>query len=142
MVSLREPEVAVGGNGRLQLDRIVPWHPESPRLYDLEVRVLDRDGRVADRVESYFGLRTIEARDGRVWLNGEPFVERLVLDQPGTLDRVQYDHYVADLVNYLTWMSEPAQTERRSWGIVALFFLTIFFVLALLLKREFWRDVR
>jgi ubiquinol-cytochrome c reductase cytochrome c1 subunit len=68
--------------------------------------------------------------------------ERLVLAQPGTLDRVQYDHYVADLVNYLTWMSEPAQTERKSWGIAALFFLTIFFVLALLLKREFWRDVR
>ena len=70
-----------GGKGRLQLDRAVPWHPESPRLYDLEARLLDRDGRVADRVESYFGLRTIETRDGRLWLNGEPFVERLVLDQ-------------------------------------------------------------
>ena len=59
----------------------MPWHPESPRLYDLEARLLDRDGRVADRVESYFGLRIIETRDGRLWLNGEPFVERLVLDQ-------------------------------------------------------------
>ncbi|HEY3072774.1 MAG TPA: glycoside hydrolase family 2 TIM barrel-domain containing protein [Candidatus Limnocylindrales bacterium] len=76
------------GRGRLQLDRVVAWHPESPRLYDLEARLLDRDGKVVDRVESYFGLRTIEARDGRVWLNGEPFVERLVLDQgyfPGGL---------------------------------------------------------
>jgi beta-galactosidase/beta-glucuronidase len=69
------------GEGRLQLDRVVPWHPDSPRLYDLEARLLDRDGKVGDRVESYFGLRTVEARDGRVWLNGEPFVERLVLDQ-------------------------------------------------------------
>jgi beta-galactosidase/beta-glucuronidase len=76
------------GPGRLQLDRVVAWHPESPRLYDLEARLLDDEGKVADRVESYFGLRTIEARDGRTWLNGEPFVERLVLDQgyfPGGL---------------------------------------------------------
>ena len=69
------------GRGRLQLDRVVAWHPDAPRLYDLEARLLDPEGKVADRVESYFGLRTIEARDGKVWLNGEPFVERLVLDQ-------------------------------------------------------------
>jgi beta-galactosidase/beta-glucuronidase len=69
------------GRGRLQLDRVVAWHPDAPRLYDLEARLLDPEGKVADRVESYFGLRTIETRDGRVWLNGEPFVERLVLDQ-------------------------------------------------------------
>jgi len=66
---------------------------------------------------------------------------KLVLDQPGSLDRVQYDRYVADLVNYLAWMAEPAQTARHSWGIVALFFLALFFVLAWLLKREYWKDV-
>jgi ubiquinol-cytochrome c reductase cytochrome c1 subunit len=66
---------------------------------------------------------------------------RLVVEQPGTLDRVEYDRYVADLVNYLAWMSEPAQTARRSWGIVTMFVLAIFFVLAWLLKREYWKDV-
>ena len=78
----------LAGPGRLQLDRVVAWHPESPRLYDLQARLLDDDGKVADRVDSYFGLRTVEARDGRTWLNGVPFVERLVLDQgyfPGGL---------------------------------------------------------
>jgi ubiquinol-cytochrome c reductase cytochrome c1 subunit len=67
---------------------------------------------------------------------------RLVLDQPGTLDRMQYDRYVADLVNYLTWMAEPAQIARKSWGIVTMFFLVIFFIFAWLLKREYWKDVR
>jgi beta-galactosidase/beta-glucuronidase len=76
------------GRGRMQLDRVLPWHPDSPRLYDLEVALLDDDGNVADRVNSYFGLRTIETRDGRFWLNGEPYIQRLVLDQgyfPGGL---------------------------------------------------------
>jgi len=67
---------------------------------------------------------------------------KLVLEQPGSLDRVQYDRYVADLVNYLAWMAEPAQTARHSWGIVALFFLALFFILAWLLKQEYWKDVR
>jgi ubiquinol-cytochrome c reductase cytochrome c1 subunit len=39
-------------------------------------------------------------------------------------------------------MSEPAQTARKLWGIVVLFFLAGFFVLAFLLKKEYWKDVR
>ena len=46
-----------------------------------------------------------------------------------------------DLVNYLVYMSEPAQTSRRQWGVLVLFFLTGFFVLTLLLKKEYWKDV-
>jgi beta-galactosidase/beta-glucuronidase len=68
--------------GRIRLERVEPWQPDSPRLYGLEARLGE------DRVESYFGLRTVEARDGRFWLNGEPFIQRLVLDQgyfPGGL---------------------------------------------------------
>jgi len=68
--------------GRIPLAHIEPWHPDSPRLYDVEVTY------GGDRVRTYFGLRTVEARDGRFWLNGEPFTQRLVLDQgywPGGL---------------------------------------------------------
>ena len=76
------------GRGQVQLDHAVPWHPDSPRLYQLEATLIDQDGKAADRVDSYFGLRKIETRDGRFWLNGEPFLQRLVLDQgyfPGGL---------------------------------------------------------
>ncbi len=68
--------------GRITLQHVEPWHPDSPRLYDVEVRLGE------DRVESYFGLRKVEAKDGRWLLNGEPFIQRLVLDQgyfPGGL---------------------------------------------------------
>jgi len=69
------------------LDAIHAWSPEAPHLYDLRV-TLTQNGREVDRVESYFGLRTVETRDGRFWLNGAPYVQRLVLDQgyfPGGL---------------------------------------------------------
>lgn len=61
--------------GRIALERVEPWHPDTPRLYDVEVTFR------GDRVESYFGLRQVEARDGMVWLNGEAYTQRLVLDQ-------------------------------------------------------------
>ena len=66
----------------------------------------------------------------------------LVLESPGSLTRMEYDQYTADLVNYLTYMAEPAQTDRKFWGIIALFLLSAFAVIALMLKNEFWKDVK
>ena len=64
------------------------WTPENPNLYDLRIELLDESGTVLDAVESYFGMRKVEARDGQVYLNGRPYYQRLVLDQgyfPGGL---------------------------------------------------------
>ena len=35
---------------------------------------------------------------------------------PGTLGKVQYDHAVADLVSFLSYVSEPSQTTRKQIG--------------------------
>jgi ubiquinol-cytochrome c reductase cytochrome c1 subunit len=67
---------------------------------------------------------------------------RLVLDRPGKLQPVAYDQQVADLVNFLAFMAEPGQTDRKMWGVVVLFFLVGFFILTLLLKAEYWKDVK
>jgi hypothetical protein len=67
---------------RIELPQVRPWSPEEPNLYDLSVRVGD------DTVFTYFGLRKVETQGGRFLLNGEPYVQRLVLDQgyfPGGL---------------------------------------------------------
>jgi beta-galactosidase/beta-glucuronidase len=57
------------------------WSPEHPTLYDLRLELLDPDGEVLDSVESYFGMRKIEVKDGKVLLNDRPLYQRLVLDQ-------------------------------------------------------------
>jgi ubiquinol-cytochrome c reductase cytochrome c1 subunit len=67
---------------------------------------------------------------------------KLVLERPGRMSRLEYDQYTADLVNFLAYMAEPGLTSRRHWGILVLFFLAGFFVLTLLLKQEYWNDVR
>ncbi|MDQ3377196.1 MAG: glycoside hydrolase family 2, partial [Actinomycetota bacterium] len=57
------------------------WTPEEPNLYDLRLELLDAVGETLDSVDSYFGVRKIETRDGEVFLNNRPYYQRLVLDQ-------------------------------------------------------------
>jgi ubiquinol-cytochrome c reductase cytochrome c1 subunit len=73
---------------------------------------------------------------------GEHGAGKLVLDRPGKLAPAEYDRYVGDLVNFLTYLGEPARTKRVQVGIVVMFFLAAFFVITLLLKNEYWKDVR
>jgi ubiquinol-cytochrome c reductase cytochrome c1 subunit len=65
----------------------------------------------------------------------------LELAAPGTMTVAQYDRLVGDLVNYLVFMGEPAQARRQQIGYVVLLALGVLFVLAYLLKKEFWKDV-
>jgi ubiquinol-cytochrome c reductase cytochrome c1 subunit len=91
----------------------------------------------------YQGEQVMQVNERRDESTGDVTeTHKLVIARPGSLDRGRYDQYVGDLVNYLVYMGEPAQTSRRMWGVVALFVLSFFFLLALLLKHEFWKDVR
>jgi ubiquinol-cytochrome c reductase cytochrome c1 subunit len=68
-------------------------------------------------------------------------VQKLVLEKPGTMTPVEYDRMVADLVNFLVYLSEPVRHYRQQLGIYVLMFLSVLFVLAYALKKEFWKDV-
>ena len=65
----------------------------------------------------------------------------LALDKLGTLLPAEYDATVADLVNYMVYMAEPAQNQRKHMGLFVLLFLGLFFILAYYLKKEFWKDI-
>jgi ubiquinol-cytochrome c reductase cytochrome c1 subunit len=67
--------------------------------------------------------------------------QKLVLAKKGKLTPLEYDRFVADLVNYLDYMAEPASGKRTTIGIYVLLFLGLFWVLAYALKKEFWKDV-
>ena len=91
----------------------------------------------------YQGTQALQVSERKDPESGEEHVTRkLVSEAPGKLTPVQYDQYVADLVNYLNWMGEPAQSDRHMWGVFVLLFLSVLFILALLLKTEYWKDVR
>jgi len=68
-------------------------------------------------------------------------VEGLELVEPGTETPAEFDRTVRDLVNFLAYMGEPIKQERQRLGIKVLLYLLVFFVIAYLLKKEYWKDI-
>jgi ubiquinol-cytochrome c reductase cytochrome c1 subunit len=80
----------------------------------------------------------IEAQAGA---HGAGHAKTLTLDKPGTLAQREYDRLVADLVNYLVYMGEPARQTRTRIGYAVLIFLGVLFIPIYMVKREYWKDV-
>ena len=59
------------------------WCPENPHRYRLVAQLIDHTGYVA-QIEARFGLRKIEARGRKIYLNNEPIYLDGILYQPGT----------------------------------------------------------
>jgi ubiquinol-cytochrome c reductase cytochrome c1 subunit len=66
----------------------------------------------------------------------------LKLVQQGSLNEKEYDLMVLDLVNFLSYVGEPHQVERRRLGVFVILFLSVFLVITYLMKREYWKDVK
>ena len=75
------------------------WSPATPNLYDVTFE-LRKGNQVLDRVESYFGFRSVVVGKDRLLLNGRPTYLKMVLDQgywpestltPPTDEAIQYD---------------------------------------------------
>lgn len=65
-----------------------------------------------------------------------------VFKSPDAERTAAYDSQVADIANFLGWMAEPNQFERRKLGVWVLLFLGLFFVVAWRLNAAYWKDVR
>ncbi|WP_077033837.1 cytochrome c1 [Pelomonas sp. KK5] len=61
---------------------------------------------------------------------------------PGKMTPRQFDDAVGDLVAYLQWMGEPAQSERFRLGVIVLLFLSVLTVFAWRLNAAYWKDVK
>jgi ubiquinol-cytochrome c reductase cytochrome c1 subunit len=60
----------------------------------------------------------------------------------GSLDTDAYDDFVRDTVNFLAYISEPIRSDRRKLGVWVLMFLVFFYIVASMLKKQIWKDVK
>jgi hypothetical protein len=91
---------------RLQLSMRVPapllWSPDAPQLYSAEISLRER-GRIVQRERRQIGLRSVEVKQGRLWLNNRQIQLRgasIHEDMPGSgaaLTAADMDRFVADL---------------------------------------------
>ena len=85
LVQTAEKSVSVGrGKARkasasMKVSQPHLWEPDSPYLYQLHVKVVDRQGKVVDGYRRRVGIRSVEfkGKDG-FWLNGKPYPYPLI----------------------------------------------------------------
>jgi len=73
--------------------------------------------------------------------NKQQVFDHFVQVAPGSLSREEYLGTVRDIVNFLDYVGEPAQVQRRSLGVKVVLFLLAFTALTYLLKREYWKNI-
>lgn len=71
----------------------------------------------------------------------EGHITKLTLKEAGSLSAAEYDNAIADLTNYLVFMSEPAILIRHQIGWIVLIVLSVLLGLMYALKKEIWKDV-
>lgn len=69
----------------LKIDHPHLWSPDHPHLYTIKMSFANPNGKLIDRVESYFGMRKISLGDHKgvkyLFLNNEPLFHYGTLDQ-------------------------------------------------------------
>ena len=71
-----------------------------------------------------------------------PKTKKLEKFSSGKLNAKEYDAMIADLTNYLVYMSEPDQLKRKKMGYYVIGFLLLLLFLTIKLKKEYWRDIK
>jgi len=81
--------------------------------------------------------KDVEREDGSV----RSVIDHFEISEPGRMSVEEYDEAMNDLVNFLTYMGEPAQLERQKLGWKVLVFILIMLLVFYFLKKEFWKDI-
>jgi ubiquinol-cytochrome c reductase cytochrome c1 subunit len=69
-------------------------------------------------------------------------MDKAVFTPASTTQQAAFDNNVADLSNFLQWMSEPTQMLRKEIGVWVMLFLLIFLLVAWRLNAAYWKDVK
>lgn len=140
----RDKESATGWNNMVY-DRVampnVLWTLSGQQV-QVERKFKDREEAEGIARQQTSAWKIDELTPEQAGKDGERFVLKTIKTEiPGSLSQRDYDILVRDLVNFMTWMSEPNQMERKQTGYVVLLVLLVLLVFAYLLYKEFWKDV-
>jgi ubiquinol-cytochrome c reductase cytochrome c1 subunit len=88
------------------------------------------------------GVKTAVYRDVKTGSGStEKVFDHFETISPGNLTPEEFDGFVRDTVNFLDYVGDPAQVERQSMGLWVVLFLLLLTALAMMLKKEYWKDV-
>ena len=73
--------------------------------------------------------------------HGLQAITGLELTEPGSLSPDEYNDLIADITNFMAYMSDPIKQTRERIGIFVMLFLFGLLAIAYVLKKEYWKDV-
>ncbi len=80
-----------------------------------------------------------------VEMDGQPqeieVIKKLELKKPGSMSSAEFSLMLTDLVAFLDYVAEPVKLKRHRLGVLVLLFLSLFIIVAYLLKKEYWHDL-
>ena len=68
-------------NKEISIPNPILWDINNPKLYKLEISILDGKNKTIDKITKYFGMRKIEIENGEILLNNKPLYIMGALDQ-------------------------------------------------------------
>lgn len=108
-------------NLQTKLPQVTPWSAEQAKLYDLQIVLSDKDGKVIEIYPQKVGFRTIQLKDGLFWVNGKAIKLKGVNRHdwnPNTGRAITREDMIADLrlmkqnnINAIRTSHYPACTE-------------------------------
>lgn len=125
----KDPKTPTGWNNIALPNAAMPhvlWEQEGVKSVKLDENgkaIMQKDGVTPEWVWESTGKLTRMTKDGKVVT-------------------AEFDEYARDLTNFMAYMSEPAQVQRKQIGyMVLLFLIAVMLPLAYFLKKEYWKDV-
>ena len=121
-------------------DAAAKWFGATPPDLSLVAR-----SKGTDWIYTY--LRSFYEDESRIFgVNNSVLVNASMPDVLWSLKQGQteanFDQNIRDITNFLDYVGEPAKLIRLKLGKWVLLFLGILFILAYLLKKEYWKDVK
>jgi ubiquinol-cytochrome c reductase cytochrome c1 subunit len=140
----RDPESATGWNNMIYERVAMPhvlWTLSGQQVQvERRFKTLEQAEAMARPEKSAWKIDVLTAE--QAGKGGDPFVLKTIrTETPGALSQLEYDLLVRDLVNYMTWMAEPNQLQRKQYGYVVFLVLLALAGLTFFLYKEFWKDV-
>ncbi|HTQ75811.1 MAG TPA: cytochrome c1 [Burkholderiales bacterium] len=140
----RDPESATGWNNMIYERVAMPhalWTLSGQQVQvEKKFKTLEQAEGIARQEKNAWKIDVLTPE--QAGKGGDRFVLKTIrTETPGSLSQLEYDLLVRDLVNYMTWMAEPNQLERKQYGYVVFLVLLALAGLTYFLYKEFWKDV-
>ncbi|CAM5205180.1 Ubiquinol-cytochrome c reductase cytochrome c1 subunit OS=Castellaniella defragrans OX=75697 GN=HNR28_000248 PE=4 SV=1 [Castellaniella defragrans] len=124
----------------------VLWQMEGPRTYtSIQTHEVSNAQGVAHWVRTTTnydqdGFAIAKDEDLKDYKGDSSMTGRFDSADPKTF--AQFESNVADISNFLGWMAEPVQLERKQIGVWVMLFLFLFLFVAVRLNGAYWKHVR